>query len=163
MSCTTILIFQCLQIARADIRSHKKSAVSLVIADGHLIFFRGLCGYVWVNILTLSSWGYKELRFNSQCWSYLEVLGKLLFPYIYCLCSPAAVRTWRNERYLLGFSEHKPNLIMPHGTLNQKVFSPIVPGVLCQETLIAVSDITWEEMYDSPLYTMITNRTNNVF
>ena len=39
----------------ADIRSHIKWAVSLVIA--HMvpsIFLRGLCSYVWVNILTLS-------------------------------------------------------------------------------------------------------------
>ena len=46
--------FLCLQITRSDIRSHLKGAVSLVIADGHLIFLRGLCGYVWFNILTLS-------------------------------------------------------------------------------------------------------------
>ena len=31
-----------------------KWVVRLMIADGHLIFPRGLCGYVWVNILILS-------------------------------------------------------------------------------------------------------------
>ena len=36
----------------SDIRPHM-SAVSLVIADGQLIFLRGLCGYLQVNI-TLS-------------------------------------------------------------------------------------------------------------
>ena len=31
-----------------------KWAANLVIADDPLIFLRGLCGYVWVTILTLS-------------------------------------------------------------------------------------------------------------
>ena len=39
------------QITRSDIRPHIKWAVRLVIACGHLIFLRGLCGYVCVNIL----------------------------------------------------------------------------------------------------------------
>ena len=48
--------FRNLQITRSDIRPHIKwAAVSLVIVNGHLIFLRGLCGYVWVNILILSS------------------------------------------------------------------------------------------------------------
>ena len=46
--------FLSLQITRSDVRPHIKWAVSLVIADDHLIFLMGLCGYVWVNILTLS-------------------------------------------------------------------------------------------------------------
>ena len=43
------------QISRSDIRPHTKWAVSLVIL--HMvtsIFLWGLCGYIWVNILTLS-------------------------------------------------------------------------------------------------------------
>ena len=43
------------QINRSDIRPHIKWAVSLVIL--HMvtsIFLQGLCGYIWVNILTLS-------------------------------------------------------------------------------------------------------------
>ena len=44
--------FLSLKITRSDIRAHVKWAVSLVITDGHSIFLRGLCGYVWVNILT---------------------------------------------------------------------------------------------------------------
>ena len=41
-----------LQITRSDIRPHIKWAVSLVICIyGHFNFPRGLCGYVWVNIL----------------------------------------------------------------------------------------------------------------
>ena len=43
------------QISRSDIRPHTKWAVSLVIL--HMvtsIFLRGLCGYIWVNIFTLS-------------------------------------------------------------------------------------------------------------
>ena len=47
------------QISRSDIRPHIKWAVSLVIL--HMvtsIFLRALCGYIWVNILTLSPRGY---------------------------------------------------------------------------------------------------------
>ena len=43
------------QISRSDIRPHIKWAVSLVIL--HMvtsISLQGLCGYIWVNILTLS-------------------------------------------------------------------------------------------------------------
>ena len=37
---------------RSNIRSHKKWAVSLVIAYGHFNLPQGLVWYVWVNILT---------------------------------------------------------------------------------------------------------------
>ena len=40
----------CLQITRSDIRPHV-SLVSLMIADGYLIFLSGLRGYVQINIL----------------------------------------------------------------------------------------------------------------
>ena len=43
--------FLCLQIIRSDIRPHAKWAVSLMIADDHLIFLRGFCVYVWVCML----------------------------------------------------------------------------------------------------------------
>ena len=46
------------QISRSDIRPHIKWAVSLVIL--HMItsiFLQALCGYIWVNILTLSPRG----------------------------------------------------------------------------------------------------------
>ena len=46
--------FLCVQILSSDIRLHVKWAVSLVIADGHLIFLRAVCGCAWVNTLTLS-------------------------------------------------------------------------------------------------------------
>ena len=42
-------------ISKSNIRPHIKWAVSLVIL--HMvtsIFLQGLCGYIWVNILTLS-------------------------------------------------------------------------------------------------------------
>ena len=40
----------------SDHTCHQNWAVSLVIADGSLIFLNhGLCGYVWANILALSS------------------------------------------------------------------------------------------------------------
>ena len=63
MSCMTILLnIKQVQISRSDIRPHIKWAVSLVIL--HMvtsIFLRALCGYVWVNILTLSGGGEREL------------------------------------------------------------------------------------------------------
>ena len=45
------IVFQNLQITRSNIRPHIKLAVSLVMVT--LIILR-LCGYVWVNIFTLS-------------------------------------------------------------------------------------------------------------
>ena len=53
VSCMPILFFH-LQITKSDIRPHEKWAVSQVIADGHFNLLRGLCGYVWVNIITIS-------------------------------------------------------------------------------------------------------------
>ena len=53
VSCMTILFLN-LQITRSDIRPYIKWAVSRVIAYGHFNLPRGLCGYVWVNMLTLS-------------------------------------------------------------------------------------------------------------
>ena len=55
MSCVTILFLN-LQITGSDIRPHIKWAVILVIAYDHfnLPIIGGLCGYVGVNILTLS-------------------------------------------------------------------------------------------------------------
>ena len=47
------------QISRSDNRPHIKWAVSLVIL--HMvtsIFLQALCGYIWVNILTLSPRGF---------------------------------------------------------------------------------------------------------
>ena len=55
MSCMTTFFYKQVQISRSDIRPHIKWAVSLVIL--HMvtsIFLQGLCGYIWVNILTLS-------------------------------------------------------------------------------------------------------------
>ena len=43
-----------LQITRSDIKPHIKWAVSLVISYGYFNLPQDLCGYVWVNILTLS-------------------------------------------------------------------------------------------------------------
>ena len=54
------------QISRSDIRPHIKWAVSLVIL--HMvtsIFLWALCGYVWVNILTLSPRG--SILVNALC------------------------------------------------------------------------------------------------
>ena len=51
MLCMT-MPFQNLQITMSDISPHIKWAVSLVIAYGH---FNVPHGFVWVNILTLSS------------------------------------------------------------------------------------------------------------
>ena len=49
-----LFFFICLQITKADIKPQAKWAVNLVIADGHIIYLRSLCKYVWVNIFTLS-------------------------------------------------------------------------------------------------------------
>ena len=49
------IFYKQVQISRSDIRPHIKWAVNLVIL--HMvtsIFLQGLCGYIWVNILTLS-------------------------------------------------------------------------------------------------------------
>ena len=49
------IFYKQVQISRSDIRPHIKWAVSPVIL--HMvtsIFLQGLCGYIWVNILTLS-------------------------------------------------------------------------------------------------------------
>ena len=55
MSCVTILFFM-LDKSSDQTSGHTcKVAASLVIADGNLFFPTGLCGYVWVNILTSSS------------------------------------------------------------------------------------------------------------
>ena len=58
VSCMTILFLK-LQITRSDIRPHIKWAVSLQLhmVIMTLIFLRGSCGYVWVNILALSPEG----------------------------------------------------------------------------------------------------------
>ena len=48
------IFYKQVQISRSDIRPHIKWAASLVIL--HMvtsIFLQGLCGYIWVNILTL--------------------------------------------------------------------------------------------------------------
>ena len=56
------IFYKQVQISRSHIRPHIKWAVSLVIL--HMvpsIFLQGLCGYIWVNILTLSpQWGIVE-------------------------------------------------------------------------------------------------------
>ena len=54
MLCMTIFYKQ-VQISRSDIKPHIKWAVSMVIL--HVvtsISLQGLCGYIWVNMLTLS-------------------------------------------------------------------------------------------------------------
>ena len=52
--CLTKHYIQCLQVTRLDIMTCKVGAIP-VIADDHLIFFRGLCGYAWINTPTLLS------------------------------------------------------------------------------------------------------------
>ena len=68
--------FVYLQITKSDIRPHVKWAVRLVIAYGRFkSSSKGLCGYLWVNRLTLSLPGCK-----GQAWK----LGFWYCP-IYCL------------------------------------------------------------------------------
>ena len=70
------IFYKQVQISRSDIRPHIKWAVSLVIL--HMvtsIFLQGLCGYIWVNMLTLSPQRGLDLRAAS--------LIILLFPQIH--------------------------------------------------------------------------------
>ena len=60
------------QISRSDIRPHIKWAVSLVIL--HMItsiFLPALCGYIWVNILTLSPRG--GLSWEKLSWEKCDI------------------------------------------------------------------------------------------
>ena len=69
------LLFLNLQITRPDIRPHIKLAVSLVIAYMvTLIFLWGFCGYLWVNILTLSppGLGQGSRQGGKKTWSRLK-------------------------------------------------------------------------------------------
>ena len=46
----------CLQIMKSNIRPQAKWVISLVIVDIHFdLALRGLCEYMWINMLTLSS------------------------------------------------------------------------------------------------------------
>ena len=56
--------FLCLQITVPEIRPQVKWAVNLVIAVMVIsIFHRGLCGYLWVNMLTLLPHGFDAIFF----------------------------------------------------------------------------------------------------
>ena len=62
------------QIRRSDTRPHIKWAVSLVIL--HMItsiFLRALCGYIWVNILTLSPRG----GVTKGCYERIHEIGRI--------------------------------------------------------------------------------------
>ena len=68
-------------ISRSDIKPHIKWAVSLVIL--HMItsiFLRAVCGYIWVNILTLSPRG-------EQCvpWNDLIMLSEVFSSVGFCV------------------------------------------------------------------------------
>ena len=79
MSCMTIFFYKQVQISRSDIRPHIKWAVSLVIL--HMvtsIFLQGLCGYIWVNILTLSPRRAKDSEFFGIFY-YFSYFGTILF------------------------------------------------------------------------------------
>ena len=64
------IFYKQVQISGSDIRPHIKWAVSLMIL--HMvtsIFLQGLCGYIWVNILTLSPQrGDSWMEFLSPCY-----------------------------------------------------------------------------------------------
>ena len=71
--CDHTFKYKQVQISRSDIRPHIKWAVSLVIL--HMvtsIFLRALCGYVWVNILTLSPRGYIVLEKAPHIFGYFS-------------------------------------------------------------------------------------------
>ena len=68
-----------MQITIADIRPHVKRAVSLVIVDGHLNLPWGLCGYVWVNTLTLSPLRVQSYSTDEYIYTCTQIP-------IYCQC-----------------------------------------------------------------------------
>ena len=79
------------QIRRSDTRPHIKWDVSLVIL--HMItsiFLRALCGYIWVNILTLSPRG--GLRVDPGHILLQQARGK----------DGETNRIWKSSKSLLG-------------------------------------------------------------
>ena len=67
------IFYKQVQISRSDIKPHIKWAVSLVML--HMvtsIFLQGLCGYIWVNILTLSN--QRGTKYQSTLMNNIEVL-----------------------------------------------------------------------------------------
>ena len=73
--------FLWLQVTRSDIRPHVKWTVRLLTADSPLISLRGLCGYLWVNRLTLSP--LRVVALNVILWC-CEWCCLTHFSYIYC-------------------------------------------------------------------------------
>ena len=75
--------FLCFQITKSDIRPHKKSAVSLVIADGHLNLPQE---FVWINILTLSEGSQKHnpssQRTSGNCTTVMSKVGYYYWWYL---------------------------------------------------------------------------------
>ena len=61
-------------IPNHHIRLHAtcKWAVDLVIADGHLLFLQGFCGYVWINTHILSP--YRVLASKAKPWVTLHTV-----------------------------------------------------------------------------------------
>ena len=71
------------QISRSDIRPHIKWAVNLVIL--HMItsiFLRALCGYIWVNILTLSPRGVASVMVTWWIVAFCAVLQNSVAVYV---------------------------------------------------------------------------------
>ena len=79
------------QISRLDMRPHIKWAVSLVIL--HMItsiFLRALCGYIWVNILTLSPRGvYRGGHYNGHVTEVVFNGGRMVMLQRWCLMEGA--------------------------------------------------------------------------
>ena len=66
--------FLFLQITTSDIRPNIACAVSLVTTNDNLIFFRSLCGYVWVSqppppSLPTPHFSLKRIRTTTLAWS----------------------------------------------------------------------------------------------
>ena len=65
---------------KSDIRPYIKWAVSLVIFTS--IFLRGLCGYIWVNILTLSPQDFRRsysISINSRTYARIYITEAFSF------------------------------------------------------------------------------------
>ena len=124
------------QISRSDIRPHIKWAVSLVIL--HMItsiFLRALCGYIWVNILTLSPRGASKIT-NGHIRQRVKVKmrsqnGDPFSLKKYVWMSMAYLESSNNYNYLICPS------IFPNNDLHLKVTTTII---ILSKTILHATD-----------------------
>ena len=88
-----------------------KWSVSPVIVDDHFIFIRGLCGYIWVNIFTLSS-------------PRVGILV-LITSMAYTVAVLASVYSHKHPTQITNVSHQQPLLTPLRHSLQQNPISPI--------------------------------------